>query len=127
MVANVWLPSRGTLIISGPNAGGKTVSLKLTGLCVLMARVGLLPRKRGSNLPWFDEVLTDVGDDQSLERICRPSRHTSTTCDASWRQFGRERWSSSDEIAVGTDPEQGAALAQAVPETRARSGARPCW
>ncbi len=125
VVANdVALPSRGTLIISGPNAGGKTVSLKLTGLCVLMARVGLLlPVQEGSSLPWFDEVLTDVGDDQSLEKnLSTFSAHIHNL-----RRFLAAARPGTlvllDEIAVGTDPEQGAALAQAVLETLARSGA----
>ncbi len=125
VVANdVALPSRGTLIISGPNAGGKTVSLKLTGLCVLMARVGLLlPVQEGSSLPWFDEVLTDVGDDQSLEKnLSTFSAHIHNL-----RRFLHSARPSTlvllDEIAVGTDPEQGAALAQAVLEALAQAGA----
>ncbi|HNN98422.1 MAG TPA: endonuclease MutS2, partial [Pseudomonadota bacterium] len=125
VVANdVALPSRGTLIISGPNAGGKTVSLKLTGLCVLMARVGLLlPVQEGSSLPWFDEVLTDVGDDQSLEKnLSTFSAHIHNL-----RRFLAAARPGTlvllDEIAVGTDPEQGAALAQAVLEALAQAGA----
>lgn len=121
---DVVLPSRGTLIISGPNAGGKTVSLKLTGLCVLMSRVGLpLPVQEGSSLPWFDEVLTDVGDDQSLEKnLSTFSAHIHNL-----RRFLASAKPGTlvllDEIAVGTDPEQGAALAQAVLETLASAGA----
>lgn len=121
---DVVLPSRGTLIISGPNAGGKTVSLKLTGLCVLMSRVGLpLPVQEGSSLPWFDDVLTDVGDDQSLEKnLSTFSAHIHNL-----RRFLAAAKPATlvllDEIAVGTDPEQGAALAQAVLEALAQAGA----
>lgn len=121
---DVVLPSRGTLIISGPNAGGKTVSLKLTGLCVLMSRVGLpLPVQEGSSLPWFDEVLSDVGDDQSLEKnLSTFSAHIHNL-----RRFLASAKPGTlvllDEIAVGTDPEQGAALAQAVLEALAQAGA----
>ena len=121
---DVVLPSRGTLIISGPNAGGKTVSLKLTGLCVLMSRVGLpLPVQEGSSLPWFDDVLTDVGDDQSLEKnLSTFSAHIHNL-----RRFLAAAKPTTlvllDEIAVGTDPEQGAALAQAVLEALAQAGA----
>lgn len=121
---DVVLPSRGTLIISGPNAGGKTVSLKLTGLCVLMSRVGLpLPVQEGSSLPWFDDVLTDVGDDQSLEKnLSTFSAHIHNL-----RRFLAAAKPATlvllDEIAVGTDPEQGAALAQAVLEALAHAGA----
>lgn len=121
---DVVLPLGGTLIISGPNAGGKTVALKLTGLCALMARAGLhLPVQEGSAMPWFTRILTDVGDDQSLERnLSTFSAHV-----LNLRRFldraGPETLILLDEIAVGTDPEQGAALAQALLEAMAEARA----
>lgn len=121
---DVVLPTGGTLIISGPNAGGKTVALKLTGLCVMMTRAGLhLPVQEGSSIPWFDEVMTDVGDDQSLEKnLSTFSAHIHNL-----RRFleraGPRTLILLDEIAVGTDPEQGASLAQAMLEALAKAGA----
>ncbi len=120
--SDIVLPLGGTLIISGPNAGGKTVALKLTGLCALLARAGLhLPVQEGSAMPWFTRILTDVGDDQSLERnLSTFSAHV-----LNLRHFlarsGPDSLILLDEIAVGTDPEQGAALAQALLEAMAQA------
>ncbi|MFO0573820.1 MAG: Smr/MutS family protein [Polyangia bacterium] len=125
VVANdVVLPAFGSLVISGPNAGGKTVALKLTGLCALMARAGLhLPVQEGSSLPWFDRVLTDVGDDQSIEKnLSTFSAHVLNLC-RFLAAAGPSTLILLDEIAVGTDPEQGAALAQAVLEALCQSQA----
>lgn len=122
--SDVTLPLGGTLIISGPNAGGKTVALKLAGLCALMARAGLhLPVQEGSSIPWYERVLTDVGDDQSIEKnLSTFSAHVLNLC-----RFVKEAQPSTlillDEIAVGTDPEQGAALAQALLEAVSARGA----
>jgi len=121
---DIVLPLGGTLIISGPNAGGKTVALKLTGLCALMARAGLhLPVQEGSTVPFFSCILTDVGDDQSLERnLSTFSAHV-----LNLRHFLQRAAPGTlillDEIAVGTDPEQGAALAQALLEAMAQAQA----
>lgn len=121
---DVVLPAGGALVISGPNAGGKTVALKLTGLCVLLSRAGLhVPAQEGSRLPWFDKVMTDVGDDQSLEKnLSTFSAHVLHLCEF-LRQAGPRTLILLDEIAVGTDPEQGAALAQAVLEGVVAKGA----
>lgn len=121
---DIVLPLGGTLIISGPNAGGKTVALKLTGLCALMARAGLhLPVQEGSTVPFFSCILTDVGDDQSLERnLSTFSAHV-----LNLRHFLQRAAPGTlillDEIAVGTDPEQGAALAQALLEAMGQARA----
>ncbi|HNK43818.1 MAG TPA: endonuclease MutS2 [Pseudomonadota bacterium] len=125
VVANdVLLDAGAALVISGPNAGGKTVALKLTGLCVLLSRAGLhVPAQEGSRLPWFDRVLTDVGDDQSLEKnLSTFSAHVLNLCEF-LNRADRGTLILLDEIAVGTDPEQGAALAQAVLEGLAARGA----
>ncbi|MEZ4362470.1 MAG: Smr/MutS family protein [Kofleriaceae bacterium] len=120
-VANdVTVGAGATLVVSGPNAGGKTVALKTVGLLALMARVGLhLPAEGGSVMGWFPDVRTDIGDAQSLEQnLSTFSGHM-----VNLRDFLTSCGAGSlvliDEIAVGTDPEQGAALAQAVLETLA--------
>jgi len=121
---DVVLPVGGALVISGPNAGGKTVALKLTGLAVLLSRAGLhVPVQEGSRLPWFDKVLTDVGDDQSLEKnLSTFSAHVLNLCEF-LHKADPQTLILLDEIAVGTDPEQGAALAQAVLEGLVERGA----
>jgi DNA mismatch repair protein MutS2 len=121
---DVLLPFGHALVISGPNAGGKTVALKTTGLCALMARSGLhVPAQEGSKIPWFSTVLSDVGDDQSLERnLSTFSAHI-----LHLREFLAAAKPGLlvllDEVAVGTDPEQGAALAQSVLEELTARGA----
>jgi len=113
-----------TMVVSGPNAGGKTVALKTAGLSSLMALSGLhVAAQEGSIVPVFTSVLTDVGDDQSLERnLSTFSAHV-----LHLRDFIAEAGPAVlvllDEVAVGTDPEQGAALAQAVLEALADRGA----
>ncbi len=123
-VANdVTVAAGGTLLVSGPNAGGKTVALKTTGLCALMTRAGLhLPAESGSAMGWFTEVRSDIGDAQSLEA----NLSTFTGHVAELRSYlegcGPGTLLLVDEIAVGTDPDQGAALAQAVLEALAERG-----
>jgi DNA mismatch repair protein MutS2 len=123
-VANdVTVAAGGCLLISGPNAGGKTVALKTTGLCALMARAGLhLPAESGSAIGWFTDVRSDIGDAQSLEA----NLSTFTGHVARLRQLladGRPGMLVLiDELAVGTDPDQGAALAQAAIEALAARG-----
>jgi DNA mismatch repair protein MutS2 len=112
------------LILSGPNAGGKTVALKTAGLCALMTRAGLhLPVESGSEMAWFTSIHSDIGDAQSIENdLSTFSGHL-----ANLRQYLAEADAGSllliDEVAVGTEPEQGAALAQAVLEALAERGA----
>jgi len=114
-----------TLIISGPNAGGKTVCLKTLGLCALMQRAGMhLPVGPDSQMPLFGGVLTEMGDDQSIEH----SLSTFTAHLSHLLRFLEAARSDTlvllDEIAVGTDPGEGAALAQAMLEGFAGTGAR---
>ncbi|MCS6912816.1 MAG: endonuclease MutS2 [Myxococcales bacterium] len=110
-------PAGGALVITGPNAGGKTVALKAVGLCVLMARAGLhCPVQEGSSLPLFEEVLTDIGDDQSLERSLSTFSAHVLNVRAFLERAGPGTLVLLDEVLSGTDPEQGAALAQAVLE-----------
>ncbi|MCX4239974.1 endonuclease MutS2 [Paraliomyxa miuraensis] len=108
----------GALIISGPNAGGKTVALKTLGMCVLMAQAGLrLPTDGPARVPLYRSVITDVGDDQSISaNLSTFSAHIGHVIEALDR--AREDPAGTlvllDEVAVGTDPEQGAALAEAI-------------
>src|SRR5690606_26871946 len=120
------------LVISGPNAGGKTVALKCLGLAALMARAGVpIPAAVGSRVGYFDEVLSDIGDDQSLAlSLSTFSGHVRNlalmleTAQRSPREGGPGgTLISLDELAAGTDPDQGAALATAVLEALAASGA----
>lgn len=112
------------LVITGPNTGGKTVALKTVGLCTLMALAGLhIPTKAGSVVPRVPGVFTDIGDEQSL------SANTSTFSGhiANIMAILEAHHAGSmvllDELVVGTDPLQGAALAQAICERFADLGA----
>ncbi|HEX9100886.1 MAG TPA: Smr/MutS family protein, partial [Polyangia bacterium] len=113
-----------TLVVSGPNAGGKTVALKLAGLHVLMARAGLhIPAQEGSRVPWLGAVLSDIGDDQSIERDLSTFSAHVLALQSFLQAAGRGVLVLLDEVAVGTDPAEGAALAQAVLEALADRGA----
>lgn len=123
-VANdVTIAAGATLVVSGPNAGGKTVALKTVGLCALMARHGLhLPAEGGSAIGWFREVRTDIGDAQSLEQNLSTFSGHMLNIRELLAECGPGSLVLVDEIAVGTDPEQGAALAQAVLEALSERG-----
>jgi DNA mismatch repair protein MutS2 len=125
IIANdINLDTNRCLIITGPNTGGKTVLLKLIGLCALMVRVGLLlPVKRGSSIGLFDRICADIGDEQSIEQsLSTFSAHMKNIVEivdtASPRMLILL-----DEIGSGTDPKEGAALAQAVLESVFAKGA----
>jgi DNA mismatch repair protein MutS2 len=123
-VANdIDLAAGQVLLVSGPNAGGKTVALKTAGLAAVMVRAGLhIAAESGSAMGWFPDIRTDLGDAQSLEH----NLSTFTGHIVNLRDFlGTARRGTLllvDEIAVGTDPEQGAALAQAVLEALSDRG-----
>jgi DNA mismatch repair protein MutS2 len=121
---DIVLGSRQALIISGPNAGGKTVALKTAGLVAWMVRSGLpVPVTRESRVGWFDVVLCDIGDEQSIVR----SLSTFSAHIVNLRSILECASSTSlvllDELAAGTDPEEGAALAAAVLEALTARGA----
>jgi DNA mismatch repair protein MutS2 len=125
-VANdVELGAGHALVVSGPNAGGKTVALKTAGLAALMARAGLhVAADDGSRVPFYPIVETDIGDDQSLERnLSTFSAHVMNIL-SFLAHAGPGALILVDELAVGTDPDQGSALAQAVLEALADQGAQ---
>lgn len=115
-------PDRASLI-TGPNAGGKTVILKTVGFLSLMVRAGLaLPVSEGSNLPFFDRIFSDIGDSQSLEDDRSTfSGHVQRIVDF-LASVQDKSLALLDEILIGTDPEEGSALAQAVLEYLAETG-----
>ncbi len=112
------------LVVSGPNAGGKTVALKALGLAALMLRAGLpIPCGDGSVASLFDSVLTDVGDDQSLAKnLSTFSAHVKNLAEMV-RTSGKRTLVLLDELCGGTDPREGEALAIAVLDALAERGA----
>jgi len=123
-VANdVMVAACQTLLISGPNAGGKTVALKTVGLAALMARAGLhLTCESGSAIGWFHDIVTDIGDAQNLDKDLSTFSGHVVNLRELLLHAAPGMLILIDEIAVGTDPEQGAALAQAVLEALGQKG-----
>ncbi len=116
-------PETRVIAITGPNTGGKTVTLKTVGLAALMAKVGLfVPAKEPVEIPWFKQVLADIGDEQSLEQSLSTFsghiRRITRIIDALQRSATAEDVKPSlvllDEVGAGTDPAEGSAIAIAL-------------
>jgi len=111
-------PNERCLLITGPNAGGKSVALKTLGLCAIMLQCGYaIPVADGTQMPVFDSIFIDLGDDQSVEQDLSTFSSRLTWMRDTLMEAKQGSLVLIDEAGTGTDPEEGAALYQAFMET----------